>query len=445
VTNWVHEVGSVYRARFMGQAPEQVFIGAKRLAVVRTGAPASLRAGEWTWVDDFLYVHSEVHPSLEAVEATRRGAESRYGILVSDQNHITVEGFRVERFTTNVLITGNRSGSSDITIRDSEIVDAYRYGVLGWDDRHPNNNISILRNLVAGSGSSGIKLARFGNGGLISGNHVTRNGQLVYEQTLDHEHEFRGGIVLWGREGGIENTIIERNTVEFTGFHAGSIDGSADGIWLDRTLGGNVVRYNVVRGNTKCGILVEDVPGGGAIHYNVVWGNGHPSESIGFGVLLMRDTQHWNVFNNTIVQNANGIGLGDWVGDGVPDLNVFKNNLVYANRDGEIHVVHGAEERSNRFGPNLAHVRRRFVTWGHAHFDTIEEWETAAHPVVSGTVGADPLFVDREGGDFRLMVGSLCVQAGVNVGLERDLAGVRVSNPPSLGAYELSASSSSLE
>lgn len=49
---------------------------------------------------------------------------------------------------------------------------------------------------------------------------------------------------------------------------------------------------------------------------------------------------------------------------------------------------------------------------------------------------ADPLFVAPTNGDFRLQSGSAALNAGTNLSISLDRAGVAVANPPDIGAYE---------
>lgn len=52
-----------------------------------------------------------------------------------------------------------------------------------------------------------------------------------------------------------------------------------------------------------------------------------------------------------------------------------------------------------------------------------------------GNIDADPMFVDPENGDFRLMQGSPCIDSGTDTGLAHDLDG----NPRPIGRYDMGA------
>jgi len=53
-----------------------------------------------------------------------------------------------------------------------------------------------------------------------------------------------------------------------------------------------------------------------------------------------------------------------------------------------------------------------------------------------GNLQADPLFVDRENLDYHLRAGSPAIDAGLDVGLDRDLDGNPIVGAPDIGAYE---------
>jgi hypothetical protein len=277
------------------------------------------------------------------------GVVSNYGIKL-DASHVVIDGLRVHRFRTNVFVTGNSYGSDWVTVRNCRVSDAFLHGIHGWDDTYSNDHVTIHGNLVENSGSVVINWTKYGDGGTICHNTVTHSGRIADEESGLYDHVYPSGIKLWGMIDGISDIVVEYNIVEFTGIDRVPLDGEGNGIWVDRARGGNIIRYNIVQKNAKCGVIIEDVHLGGEVYYNVVAFNGGvPDPTRGFGVLLMRGTENWKVHNNTIYGNAVGLGMGNWSGDGIPGYNEFANNLNYRNASRQIHVVHGAETRSNIF------------------------------------------------------------------------------------------------
>jgi hypothetical protein len=336
-----------------------------------------------------------------------------------------------------VFVTGNSRGSDWVTVRNCRISDAFLHGIHGWDDYCGNDHVTIHGNLVENTGSVGINWTKYGDGGTICHNTVTRSGRIADEESGLYDHVYPSGIKLWGMIDGISDIVVEYNIVELTGTDRVPLDGEGNGIWVDRARGGNIIRYNIVQKNAKCGVIIEDVHLGGEIYYNLVAFNGGvPDPTRGFGVLLMRGTENWKIHNNTIYGNAVGLGMGNWSGDGIPGYNEFANNLIYRNASRQIHVVHGAETRSNIFRSTFVDQHPGFVRWGTSYYGTINAWESAAGGRVVDTLGGSPWFVDPAGGDFRLYPGSPCLQAGVDVDLTEDIEGSAVSNTPTLGAYE---------
>jgi parallel beta-helix repeat protein len=360
-----------------------------------------------------------------------------HGIFLEDISYVTFDRLHITRARVNIYVTGRDLGSHGITIRNCRISDAYFHGIQGWDQSLPNNDVTIHNNRIVKCGGAGINWTKFGDGGVISHNTVRDNGQLTDEETGSGEHAFTAAISLFGNLIGIENIVIEHNVVSGHAAAAAPVNSGGVGIWVDQTLGGNIVRYNVVHGNASNGIVAEDTPGGGMIYYNVVYDNGYgTSFDDGFGINLMRDSWGWEVYNNTVFDNGIGIVLADWIGDGVPNNVVVKNNIIYGSSTRELMALHGAQDLENLFQYNFIEEKPGFVRWGNDYFDTIAQWRAVAGDRVADNLSGDPRFVDASRQFFRLTWQSPCLNAGTDVGLTEDISGAEVSIPPSMGAFE---------
>ena len=203
---------------------------------------------------------------------------------------------------------------------------------------------------------------------------------------------------------GWEDFIVER--CEISGFTAAVRTGGGWGnrtvIVRDSRIFGNVwgisfeeanlrIVNNEILHNTKGGIVGQRAAGGTILH-NTVVGNG---------------------FAAAANELAGGIALG-------PASNAqARDNIVVGNRYGL-----NCQGCAGLLGHN--------DVWGN-----VEDYVGEASPG-NGDLSIDPGFVDPGEGDFRLRVGSPCIDAGVELGVATDALGaVRpFGAAPDLGAYE---------
>lgn len=137
----------------------------------------------------------------------------------------------------------------------------------------------------------------------------------------------------------------------------------------------------------------------GSIRNNIVY------RVSGSGILLWHDAHHILVANNTVTASETGIlvGGGDFFhSKGPNDHTQVLNNIAYDNRHGIAEL--GATGRNNSYRNNLV-----FRNAG-------GDWQLAQGMQHSGTVAADPGFIDynRDGApDFRLAASSPAIGKGL--------------------------------
>jgi hypothetical protein len=126
------------------------------------------------------------------------------------------------------------------------------------------------------------------------------------------------------------------------------------------------------------------------------WILNHGSDG-GDGIVVAGDQPHtFAIHNNTIVGNrGNGIFLDQGAGSG--DV---RNNIVVAN--GAIGLKNFADVQTdfNNLYGNGVGGNANYAD-GPAHVDPGDH-----------TISVDPLFINAAAGDYRLQVGSLCINAG---------------------------------
>jgi len=142
------------------------------------------------------------------------------------------------------------------------------------------------------------------------------------------------------------------------------------------------------------------------------------------------DTNNNLYYGNVLYGNSDGIyASGGYLLPASNFLNnTYKNNISVGNTTHQLIAQWGAENDGtmgsgnvytyNCFGAEAA----SFIEWGDAvHKSTYDAWETAYGGTTS-SVEADPLFTNAAGGDFTLQAGSPCIDAGVNLGTDYQMA-----------------------
>lgn len=146
------------------------------------------------------------------------------------------------------------------------------------------------------------------------------------------------------------------------------------------------------------------------------------------------------VFNNTIFAADNFMidGGGAQISNG---NNIqFKNNIIarldntpgymYLNYNGTISNV----DYNQYYQSAALTVNPYRFYFNSTELGTFELWKTASGQDAHSKTG-NPMFIN-EANDWRLQASSPAINAGVNVGLTRDLAGNSIVGLPDMGAYE---------
>lgn len=151
--------------------------------------------------------------------------------------------------------------------------------------------------------------------------------------------------------------------------------------------------------------------------------------SFAYGVHLYPDCDGAVVTGNTVVGSGrSGIIVGGE--SSTSDGNVVVNNVVAFNKDYGVRVYWGGPVGSGN-------VVRGNLFFGNGAGDMAGGSLAAGLSLVDNAV-ADPLFVDRQGGDYHLRPGSPAAAAGVaGYELPTDFDGHPRGTPSSLGAFEL--------
>jgi parallel beta-helix repeat protein len=226
----------------------------------------------------------------------------------------------------------------------------------------PSSGWQVVGNYVHDNGGTGI---RIGNGMLVRGNIVIRNGQLGVGGVGNNVTVDRNEIAFnntqnynQGWEAGGAKFMMSQNLV-VTGNYVHDNIGHA--LWIDIDTYNTLFDGNRVDHNVASGIFLE-ISHVAVVRNNTVTNNGSPSAGwLWDAGIQVAATDNVQVYNNTLSGNANGIsGLQQNRGSGiygqhlVANLDVHDNTLTASGRSGlvEDNGDTATFTRNNRFDRN---------------------------------------------------------------------------------------------
>ncbi len=388
-------------------------------------------------------------------------------------NYIKLKGFEVEATGTDTLTgTGIIASGNGNIIENNIVKNSARQGIYIYAPESLSKENIIKNNKVSNSGKEkyeegqGIFIyGQYGENNEIIGNEVYNNnyeGITIFEGSgnLIKENEVYGndaaGIHI-GMDLASEN-VVENNEVYE---NSQRIDDTF-GIDLLRVGKNNKVRYNKVHDQYD---TIEDPnnqaipnPGnpseilfgtggirldggnweghylksskGNQIYYNIIY-----SEYNGIQIFNFENTE---VYNNVVYGGSKyGLLLAGFTPDG--QENIIKNNKVKNNifHNPDEHFVYTIHSTENSINNNLYYGSGDFNYYN----DKIdfESWKSQSG-YDSNSIKEDPKFIDEEEKNFSLDYQSPAIDAGADVGLNRDYWGIDVPKfeGVDIGAFEFS-------
>ena len=449
---WSDQTGNVWRKNIGSTEPNVVIFNGTEIGL--NLAPDA--DYEWTYSDPNLDVYAESDPNgyYSQIEAGQRNA----AIHTNDKIWITIDGLN--------LRDGNALGYGTLYIGYETVI-----GVIVQNstiERGASSGIWAVGNTTATSltvnncviqnnGGWGIRLNKvYTAGGDLSNNTITdigwgsirdNNEYSGIEGVLDNFNVFGNtitgtaplGCKNGGSLGNYCHGIYALNSTVATNIYSNVIHDNLYGNGVKLKGSANVYRNNIY-GNEGSGI---ECGGNGAddviyqIFYNLIYNNnitstggmnGITEQTMGAGTITL------SIYNNTLYMNA-GTGQNEFkLSDIVAVLNL-KNNIIFTTptrrtiqfndvQTGSVAIDYNLQWRADGV-PNMI-VSGSTKTW--------EQWQGLGYD--TNGVNEDPLFTNPGSDNFTLQSTSPCRDAGTDVSLTEDYAGITV---PQFGTQDIGA------
>jgi parallel beta-helix repeat protein len=445
---------------------------------------------ENTWFYDTdaqrLYVYKTGGGNPGTAEASTLDYD---GIICMTHDNITIDGLEIRYAKRYGIVQGH---SNNFIVKNCEISYTGSGGIYAYEDAGHLTGVRIEDNDIHDITLYGIKIDE-ASGSIIDGNTMARVGgiypllpsaySMIYQSSIAEAplaNTISNNTLSYSPSVGVNNiswnSIISGNDVSYTDIFlpdGGGIytdrpgvtisdnilhGGTGYGIYCDWNSDNSIIENNSVTGGTTGMVLHES--GGNIVRYNSLTGpfvlNPYGG-SVAGGIFLNQGAQvnsndiYYNkinvvdkayngidylapgnclddIYNNIITNCAVGLRV---IYDDVADLvdnvenNIFYNNTTHINANaGNINVLNY----------NLYYGTGNWI-WEFDTWVTFANWKTYSSLDVN-SLNSDPLFVGGSPYSYQLQAGSPAIDAGVNVGLTKDILGYGIVGMPDIGAYE---------
>ena len=334
-------------------------------------------------------------------------------------SHIEIRGLEVKG-TSTVTNYGIQAKFCKSTIVDCVAHNAIISGIC---INTPSSMVTIEDCEVYDSLGTGLILDTGGTtGGIVD---VTISNCVVHDNGTDQDADH--GIYASGGAG----RIIVQDCQLYNNFNGAGIK------FRDHGSSGRISR-NKIRDN-RIGIVLGTQTAAGNDGHTI--DNNLISSHVWAGIVFLNNAplsgnDNNGVYNNTIVNSGHGVDFYESGNSG----NVFKNNIIYCSTTAYlVKALSSGEIAAQTFDYNTywnPDESPSSAVFYDGTARTFSYWQATNGKDANGQQ-ADPLFVTNFS-DLHLRSSSPCINAGTNVGLTQDHAGVFVPQgaSPDIGAYE---------
>ena len=265
------------------------------------------------------------------------------------------------------------------------------------------------------------------------------------------------GMKLQGDFTAVTNNTFRRNDIRYVGGAERPALTSPWGIHIDSDVAGsssnNTISDNLIR-DTQHGAIYLRYADSTTISRNASYGsrkscysiNNSDSCIITYNIMDHDGDNNWDtgfdikngshnnlIYGNTLICNGNDNGLRVWE---TSTGTIFKNNIIV--NTGVIVWIEAGSDTNTVIDYNLYPVTAGTpFKWTGTDYN-FADWKTNSNQDANSPTPGTPLFVDSANNNFSLQSTSPCIDAGTDVGLTKDFAGIAVPQGErvDIGAFE---------
>ncbi len=386
--------------------------------VKKKNTSACVTEFDWTWANNHIYIYSPTDPNTRylGVEISQRFR----GVALNAKPYITFDNLEIVYASGYGIHDNIEANISGLIVKNCHIHHLNIKGNHGYGISVARSNTLFQSNEIHNCGRRAISLHAYGANGFTYENHIAE-----YNTFYDCFH-------TTGVDIGVatsDNTHWSNITIRYNYFYHNPMPHAIDGVEV------------IGSGFMYCG-----QEGAGSINNVYIYNNIYKNTiSRAFDIGNISGPTNMYIWNNVFYGVDPNITTGSTyfiLIQDQSDVN-FRNNIFYNDADIN-HTTNfsvmgivadaGKVTLDNNLYYNTS-AKRLMIWYGTSY--PVSQWEiykTVSGQDAKSILGENPLFVSST--DYHLQENSPAIDAGVDVGLTKDLEGNPIINTPDIGAYE---------